>query len=320
VSVEPDLQQAISKLQSGECDVLDPSYRLEGQSRDVLIGLEESSSLVAENFELVQQLVFGIQPTAFDSGYSPWTATRQDFFGDLRTRQAVAACLTAEPIASEILGARLPEGFSLPEFPSWGSLEQAQALLDEIGWLRDETQPESARTANRVDNVLDGTVFSISLLSGISAMDREVSQAVVGRLADCGIEVIHQEMSLAELYAAGPEGPLFGRNFDLALLSWQDTPGNACELYRSAAIPNSGNYWIGTNLAGLADAGFDARCTAIGNGELAQSLGDGVDPLADYLPSVPLMPRISLWVASDRVDLAGTTSFADLGLWQSVIP
>jgi peptide/nickel transport system substrate-binding protein len=239
--VEPDPEQAIRKFQSGECDVLDPSYHLEGQSRDVLKGLAESGSLVAENFELVQQLVFGIQPSAYDSGYSPWTATRQDFFGDLRTRQAIAACLTAEPIASEVLGARLPEGFSLPEFASMGTMEEAQALLDEIGWLRDETQPEALRKASGVDAVLDGTVFSLNLLSGSSTMDREVSQAVVRRLGQCGIEVSLQALSPAELYAPGPEGPIFGRNFDLALVSWQKTQGDSCELYRSAAIPNSGN-------------------------------------------------------------------------------
>jgi peptide/nickel transport system substrate-binding protein len=318
--VEPDFQQAISKLQSDGCDVLDPSYHLEGQSRDVLKGLAENGSLVAENFELVQQLVFGIQPAVYDSGYSPWTAPRQDFFGDLRTRQAIAACLTAEPIASEVLGARLPEGFSLPEFVSMGTMEEAQALLDEIGWLRDETQPEAPRKASGVQNVLDGTVFSVSLLSGSSTMDREVSQAVVRRLVDCGIEVNHQEMSLSELYAPGPEGPLFGRNFDLALVSWQKTQGNTCELYRSNAIPDSGNYWIGTNLAGLADAGFDAQCVAVGNAGLAQNIGEGVDLIANYLPAVPLVPRISLWFASDRVDLAGGTSFADIQLWRPSLP
>lgn len=318
--VEPDLQQAISKLESGACDVLDPSYHLESQSRDVLTGLAESGSLMAENFELLQQLVFGIQPAAYDSGYSPWTATRQDFFSDLRTRQAIAACLAAEPIAPEILGARLPDGFSLPEFASRGSLEQAQALLDEIGWLRDEAQPESPRMASGVENVLDGIVFSISLLSGISTMDREVSQAVVQRLGSCGIEATHQGLSPADLYAPGPEGPLFGRNFDLALVSWQETAGNACELYRSDAIPNSGNYWIGTNLSGWADAGFDAQCVAAGNAELARSLGNGLELLSEYLPAVPLMPQISLWAASNRVDLVGGTSFADIGLWRPVLP
>jgi len=320
VRVEPDLQQAIAKLESGECDVLDPSYHLEGQSRDVLTGLAQSGSLVAENYELVQQLVFGIQPASYDNGYSPWNATRQDFFGDLRTRQAIAACLTADPIASEVLGARLPEGFALPEFSAWGTLEQAQALLDEIGWLRDEAQPEAPRKANGVENVLDGTAFSISLLSGTSAMESEVSQAVVRRLAVCGIEVTHQALSPAELYAPGPEGPLFGRNFDLALVSWQKTPANPCELYRSGSVPNNGNYWIGTNLAGLADPGFDAQCIAVGNAELIQSLGDEVDLIAEYLPAVALMPRISMWVASNRVDLAGSSAFADIGLWRPFVP
>ena len=320
ILVEPDLQQAISKLQSGECDVLDPSYHLEGQSREVLTGLEESGSLVAQNFELVQQLVFGIQPAAYDSGYSPWAATRQGFFGNLRTRQAIAACLTAEPIASEVLGARLPEGFGLPEFASVGTLEQAQALLDEIGWLRDETQPEAPRKASGVENVLDGTVFSVSLLSGTSKMDSEVSQAAVQRLRDCGIEVTHQALLPAELYAPGPEGLLFGRNFDLALVSWQKTQGETCELYRSDAIPNSGNYWIGTNLAGLADADFDAQCVAVGNADLAQNLGNELDLFAEYLPAVPLMPQISLWVASNRVDLAKGSTLAEIGLWRPVLP
>jgi len=319
ILVEPDLQQAISQLQSGECDVLDPSYHLEGQSRDVLTGLAQSGSLVAENYEFVQQMIFGIQPSAYDSGYFPWTATRQDFFGDLRTRQAVAACLTAEPIASEILGARLPEDFSLPEFASGGSLEQAQALLDEIGWLRDEAQPNAPRVATGVENILDGTVFSVNLLSGTSPMDKEVSQAVVRRLGQCGIQATPQALPAAELYAPGPQGSLFGRNFDLALVSWRQTSGNACELYRSDGVPNSGNYWIGTNLAGWADAGFDARCTAAGNAELLPSLGDEVDLLSEFLPAVPLMPQISMWTASNRVDLAGGTSFTEIQLWRPAI-
>ena len=318
--VEPDPQQAIGKLASGECDVLDPSYHLEGQGRDVLTELAQSGSLIAENFELVQQLVFGIQPAAYDSGYSPWSATRQNFFGDLRTRQALAACLTAEPIATEILGARLPDGFSLPEFVSMGNVAEAEALLDEIGWLRDAAQPEAPRKATGVKNVLDGTVFTVSLLSGTSAMDHEVSQAVVRRLGQCGITVSHQALSPSELYAPGPQGPLFGRNFDLALLTWQQTQGNTCELYRSDAIPNSGNYWIGTNLAGLSDPGFDRKCTAAGNADLIQIVGNGADLIAEFLPAVPLMPQISLWFASDRLDLAGGETFADISLLHPSVP
>ena len=318
--VEPDLQQAINKLASGECDVLDPSYHLEGQGRDVLTGLVQGGSLVAENFDLVQQLVFGIQPAAYDSGYSPWTAVRQDFFGDLRTRQSIASCLTAEPIATEVLGARLPEGFTLPDFAPKGTLAEAQALLDEIGWLVDAAEPNAPRKASGVENVLDGTVFSINLLSGISAMDNEVSQGIIRRLGQCGIQVIHQALAPDQLFAPGPEGPLFGRNFDLALVSWQPTPANTCELYRSDAIPNNGNYWIGTNLAGLADADFDTICTAVQNAELLPKPADRVNMPEDFLPALPLMPRITLWAASSRVNLAGSNAFDEMARWQPLNP
>jgi len=319
-NVEPDLQHAISKLQSGECDVLDPSYHLEGQGREFLTGLSANSSLVAENYDLVQQLVFGIQPAAYDGGYSPWAATRQDFFRDLRTRHAIAICLSVEPIASEILEARLPEDFSLPQFDSLGTLEQARALLDEIGWLKDAAQPEAPRKASGVENVLDGTVFSVSLLSGTSTMDGEVSQAVARMLEQCGIQVTRQALSPAELYAPGPEGLLFGRNFDLALISWQQTQNDVCELYRSDAIPSDGNYWIGTNLAGFSDPDYDTQCVAVGNAELAKSIGVGTDAMAEHLPAVTLMPQISLWAASNRVDLGGSSAFSSIGLWQPTIP
>jgi hypothetical protein len=110
-----------------------------------------------------------------------------------------------------------------------------------------------------------------------------------------------------------------------AILTWhwlagKKTQGDSCELYHSDAIPDSGNYWIGTNLAGLADADFDAQCVAIGNAELAQNIGEGVDLITEFLPAVPLIPQISLWVAANRVDLARRTSFADIQLWRPALP
>ena len=213
------------------------------------------------------------------------------------------------------------ETFHSPKNLAMALTGEAGELAAEFQWL---TEAESLaldapRKARGVQNVLDGTVFSITLLSGTSTMDSEVSQAVVNLLGQCGIHVIHQALSPAELYAPGPEGPLFGRNFDLALVSWQPTPGNACELYRSNAIPDSGNYWIGTNLAGLSDIEFNAKCTAAGNAELLPSPGDGVDLVAEYLPAVPLMPRISLWAASARVDLGGAETFGELELWRPAV-
>lgn len=312
LKVQPDLQQAIRGLTNGECDVLDPSYHLEAQSKEFLAELD-AASLTAERFELTQQLIFGIKPAEYDSGYSEWITARQDFFGDARTRQAIATCLSAESIANEVLVARLPQGVSLPAFPTEGSTQAAQVLLEEVGWKTDEADPGLPRKASGVKGVLDGTVFSVRLLSGTSAMDMEVSQAVIRRLGMCGIEVNHTALQVAELYAPGPGGVLFGRQFDLALAAWQGGSGRICELYLADAIPDGTNYWIGTNLAGLAEAGFDTACTAAGNAFLAENAGD---VMTDYWPAVPLMPQIRLWAVSDRVDLAGSSRFEGIGLWR----
>jgi len=57
--------------------------------------------------------------------------------------------------------------------------------------------------------------------------------------------------------AGGPEGVLFGRNFDLAEFAM----GSAgieppCDWYASSHIPNSANHWVGENVQALQQPGF----------------------------------------------------------------
>ncbi len=72
-------------------------------------------------------------------------------------------------------------------------------------------------------------------------------------------------MSPTELYAAGPEGVLFGRNFDLALIAWHVGDTLPCQLFESKEIPSIDNYWIGEdagggNIGGYQNAEFDRLC------------------------------------------------------------
>lgn len=73
-------------------------------------------------------------------------------------------------------------------------------------------------------------------------------------------------------------------------------------------------------MAGFSDFGFDAQCAAIGNEELVKIFQNGIDLMAEYLPALPLMPRVTLWAASSRVDLAGGEGFADISLWRPAVP
>ncbi len=47
-------------------------------------------------------------------------------------------------------------------------------------------------------------------------------------LGQCGIDVAVTALPADELYAPGPEGLVFGRQFDLTLIAWQAMPDLDC--------------------------------------------------------------------------------------------
>lgn len=313
--VEPELEAALQKLQNGQCDVLDKTYRLEALEKSHLETLSTENRLIAENWEPVQQLVFGIQPAAYDDGlYSQWTSERQDIFGDLETRKAIAACIDADSLVMDYLTEHLPEDLIPPQANLPSQSSDPNTWLEEIGWILTSGDEGMLRSAQGVPNVLDGTYLRFNLSTGQSLVDQRISEEIIDRLKACGISVTKLSMPLAELYRPGPEGSLFGRNFDMAIVSWQPEHLDLCQMYTSDQVPSSINSWVGTNLAGLSSTDFDEACwenTTWLSGEDGQ---DSAVLMAEYLPAIPLMPHYRLWVASDRISLPEDSSF--LHLWQ----
>jgi hypothetical protein len=105
---------------------------------------------------------------------------------------------------------------------------------------------------------------------------------------------------------------LFGRNFELALVSWQPENANYCQFYTSDQIPSSINSWVGTNLAGLHNEAFDETCWGISTWPPDEQRMNDSELMAEYLPAIPLMPQYRLWVSSGRVNLPESASFTDL--------
>ncbi len=292
--IVPDVNQAIQMLSTGECDLLDSSYRLENLDKPLLETLAQTAELHIEFLDSFEQLVFGINPAAYDDGYSVWAGDRPDYFGDLRVRQAVAACLQPAALANTVLSEKLPAEL-LPQWQDWTAGLDAEALLNQAGWIDADGDPRTPRVAQGINGVFDLTPLSLSLLTSQAELDQQIGTWIVTRLGDCGIEVHWQSLPTAELYAPGPEGVLFGRQFDLALVSWQTAGQDPCRLYLSKAIPTADNAWIGTNLAGWADPAFDLAC-----GEKQMRLDppesqDAWELLKDTLPAIPLLPHPVVW-------------------------
>ncbi len=126
-------------------------------------------------------------------------------------------------------------------------------------------------------------------------------------LAGCGVQVNLRLVEAGELYAPGAQGALFGRNFDLAQFAWQSGRGTPCFLFSGEQIPRAGNGWLGVNVTGWSDAGYDALCAAAQRsapfeGEAYQQAQRAVQQaFVENLPALPLYFRVDLTVS--RPDL-----------------
>lgn len=259
-----DPQRAIDQLLAGECDVVTqgvigsvPPASLTEAAEAGRIRLISSPSTEWEHLD------FGVQPVTW--------ARRVSFFADVRVRQAVAHCIDRERIASEIFphdAAVVARSYIGPRHPlhagdqlyRWKYDPRAgQSLLEEAGW-RDE-DGDGIREAHDVPNVGSGIAFSVTLLTSEGHPTRERTAGILAEnLKACGIGSTVNYLPPAELYADGPDGPLFGRQFDLALFSWLNDFSPPCELYLSTEIPAEENWWTTSNDPGYASEEYDAAC------------------------------------------------------------
>lgn len=291
-------------LQDGTCDALDASFRLEGEEE--LIATIEVDGGYDVRFEAGAswtQLAFGIRPAEFDAFENPIFAQRLDYFADARTRRGIALCLDRESLLA-------PYDAPWPSFlPPAASLlyegiaydpAEGIALLEAVGWRDHDGDPATPRLAQDVLTVFNGVPLALTLLAGPSPFHQDLAEGIRQSLTACGVGVDVQTLSPTELYAPGPGGPLFGRAFDLALIGWQPLPGPDCGLYTSWAVPTAGNGWIGTNIAGLNDAVYDAACTAAALAlpvEADAQLAEAEAAFVESLPSIPLTapPVVEVW-------------------------
>ena len=137
----------------------------------------------------------------------------------------------------------------------------------------------------------------VSLFVSPDAVQQAAAEVVRRGLSACGFRVALQALPAAEYLAAGPEGPVFGRNFDLALFAWPATEMPPCSLFLSRETP--GEYpayakgWGGANAAGYASPEFDRACTSAltalpGDPAVLQDFAQAQALLAHDLPFLPL--------------------------------
>lgn len=257
----PDL---LVRLLTGECDIA--THDADWQPLvPTLVHAERSGllHLVSSPGQRMQRLDLGIASEAGDG--------RADFFGDVRVRQAIAQCVDRGVIVDAVTYGRgvVPDSYLPPTHPLHASEDVARwdydpvagrRLLGQAGW-QDEDESGVLR-AKGVVGVSEDTPFEITLLvASEDVASREIARIVRANLADCGIRVQVNPRPRGELFAPGPLGPVFGRQFDLVGADWWFDDVSECAQYLSSAVPREGQ-WDAPNVTGYSNAAYDAACEA----------------------------------------------------------
>jgi peptide/nickel transport system substrate-binding protein len=267
----PSLRDGVDMLLQGGCDLITQDViEREAMLTGSLMPLLEAAGLgkvvlISSPSSEWEHLDFGITQAEWSD--------RPNFFGDVRTRQAVAMCIHRERIAGEALPyseATVADSYVATDHPLYAvdqlyrfdyNPSQALSLLEEIGWRDDDG--DGIREAYGVHGIASGTPFSVTLLTNSDHLAHQrTSQIITENMAACGIDLQVQYLPGAELFADGPDGPVFGRQFDLVLFSWLNDLDAPCWLYLSSEIPTSENWWATSNNPGYASPDFDRACQA----------------------------------------------------------
>ena len=181
---------------------------------------------------------------------------------------------------------------------------QANALLDELGY------PDVTGDGIR-DDLTATRPFSITLGTNSESQFRlQINEMIQDDLAECGIEVNLYSQDAGTWFAPGPEGTVFGRQFDLAQMAWVERLQPDCSLYLTENIPGSPELgfggWGGINVSGWSDEAFDTACRASqaslpGQPGYADAQQEAMRIFSLELPALPLFSRMRLALARPEV-------------------
>lgn len=257
---------------------------------------------------VLEYIIFGVDSTP---GYA---RDHLNWFGDTRVRQAIAQCIDRESMTADLIGGqgRVAAAYVPPAHPllpadlqTWAyNPSSANALLDEAGF--------AGRNEAGVRIGLENSQpFSITLgTNAESDLRLEIIARAQNDLAQCGIQVNPFSAPAATWFASGPDGPVFGRAFDLAQFAWLSRIEPECELFTTGEIPGSTALghagWDGVNVSGWSSEAYDAACGQAlsllpGQAGYDEAHQTALRLFATELPALPLFARLRVAAAAPEV-------------------
>ncbi|MFN2134895.1 MAG: ABC transporter substrate-binding protein [Candidatus Promineifilaceae bacterium] len=312
-----------------ECDVvageaIGPHNLADLKAAGALDGWE----LLTAPGNVIEQVTFGVNPV------SDYGDRRPDWFEDARVRQAIALCTDRDQMVSEltegngvIVNTLVPDGHPLTPAglqPWTYDPSAANALLDEAGYL------DFAADGRRQD-VRSGVPMTITLgTNSESQLRKRITEMVVDDLAQCGIPVVSYDRPAGTWFGAGPEGPIFGRQFDLAELAWVAHAVPDCAAFSANNVPGPETSgfagWSAPNISGWTNEAYDAACAAAeralpGGDGYVESMNEVLRIFNEELPVLPLFTNYDVvavrpGVSNLQPDATELSVFWNIAEWE----
>lgn len=279
---------AVAALLSGDVDMIDPVPIQDADRLDQADDVQMIRGIEAR----VMMLGFAHDHEALKYGED---AGDPNPFADVRVRQAVARAINvpailqtimrgnAEPAAQLVSSAMRGYATGLGERPAFDP-EAAKALLAEAGY------PE-------------GFSFGLKCSNDRYINDESVCQAIVGMLAQVGLDAELDAMPVRNYW---PE--LREDNFDMYLLGWSPGTFDAEHPIRFlAATPDPDKKLGSWNYGGFSDARIDEMLpviqSEIDEGKRQALLDQSAGILQEEMAYVPLYVQPLLWGTADNVEV-----------------
>jgi len=314
-------QDALDALVAGQVDVLTQDNGLNSVMPQLLD--LEGQGLLRVNLKTstaFEHADFGINPVE--------SYVRPDFFEDARMRQAIGMCLDRQAVIDEFLyGASVvPATYIRPDHPLYPAgltpwpynPISATLMLEQMGWTdQDHDGVRECHSCN-VAGATEGTPLAFRWTSTTAPIRVAYMQRFRDNLATCGISVTLENIPASEFFADGPEGPLFGRHFDVGSFTWLTAIKPPCSLYMSDQIPGEENGWAGVNNIGYTNPSFDAACSMAlqslpGTPTYVAAHQAALRIVGEELPTLPLYLQVLINASQPRlVGLSIPTSGSEL--------
>ena len=197
--------------------------------------------------------------------------------------------------------------------------ELAMALLDDAGFI--DTDDDGVREAQEditctiVTNLEGDTIdhmipagtrleLTVNTTQG-NVMREETTLFFQANMIEIGVRTRLEYLPAYHFFADGPDGPLFGRRYDLGEFAWLTGVQPRVDLHFCTEIPSEENSWSGQNQTGWCDPEYERvsrRAVAtLERGDALPLYHRAQQIFTEQVPVLPLFQRVM--VTATRPDL-----------------